>query len=167
MTKRKDRKLSRVLKKKRKIIPDEYFTYDNLENVNKPEEEATDDISFHEEIEDNPTFVSEVETFKEKHKKSKLVKVYDYIGKPRIIKPKNKTQLNGEFNKLNTLLESKGVIVIFQNEYSIEEKFRFLTEEVLRQGIEELKNCNSHHTFIYEEFHPEKLFEDENEEEVE
>lgn len=167
MTKRKDKKSSRLSKKNRKTVAEEYFAYDDLENINKPEDEVSDDISFPEEIEDNPNFVSEVETFQEKHKKSKLIKVYDFIGKPKIAKPKNNMQLSEEFNKLNILLENKGVIVIFQNEYPIEEKFRFLTEEVLRQGIEDLKNRNSPHTFIYEEFHPEKLFEAENEEEVE
>jgi len=167
MPKRKDKKQTKISKKKGNIVPDEYYSYDDLENTSKSDKEIPEDASFPDEIEDNPTFVSEVETFKEKHKKSKLVKVYDYIGKPKIAKPKSNNQLKDEFNKLNTLLESKGVIVIFQNEYSIEEKFRFLIEEVLKQGIEESKNHNSHHTFIYEEFHPEKLFEDENEDEVE
>lgn len=167
MSKHKDKKTSRSSKKKRNVISEEYFAYDDLENVNKAEKEDSDDVSFPEEIEDNPNFALEVETFQEKHKKSKLVKVYDYIGKPKIAKPKSTAQLNEEFNKLNILLESKGIIVIFQNEYSVEEKFRFLVEEVLRQGIEEARNRNTHHTFIYEEFYPEKLFEEGNEEEVE
>lgn len=167
MTKRKGKKSLRTSRKKRDIIPDEYYNYDEPESVDKDEIESDDDISFPEEIEDNPNFKSEVDIFQEKHKKLKLVKVYDYIGKPKIAKPKNNAQLKEELDKLNTLLENKGIIVIFQNEYPPEEKFRFIVEEVLRQGIEESKGRNSHYTFVYEDFHPEKFFEDENEEEGE
>jgi hypothetical protein len=116
-----------------------------------------------EEVEDDTEFISKVKEFEETHKNAKLINVYKLIGKPSLSKTKkvNPKHLKDEYDKLITILDKNKIIVHFQNEYPIEEKYRFITEEIFKQDIENTKKCNLHISFIYEDFHPEMIDEDE------
>ena len=116
-----------------------------------------------EDVEDDTEFISQVKEFEEMHKNSKLINVYKLIGKPSFQKTKknqNKS-LKDEYDKLITLLDKNHIIVHFQNEYPLTEKYRFITEEIFKQDVENCKNSNLRISFIYEDFHPEMIDEDE------
>ncbi|HEY5535809.1 MAG TPA: hypothetical protein VIL99_12860 [Ignavibacteria bacterium] len=136
---------------------------EDLEIIKK--ESISDLPESSEDIEDNSDFIKEVKIFEKTHLHAKLKRVFILLGKPKIKKAEDldpKT-LKEEYIKLITLLEEKRIIVHFQNEYSIEEKYRFITEEIFSQQVEDIIDTNLHINFIYEEFHPEL---DEEEEEA-
>lgn len=144
------------IKKKKKISDDMNLIEEDFLGV----EEVSDETLVIEEVEDNNDFMSQVKEFEQKHKNSKLINVYQLIGRPAILKPKkiNGNQLKDEYEKFVLLLDKYNIIVHFQNDYSTEEKYRFITEEIFKQDVEK----NKHNSFIYEDFHPE-MIDDEDE----
>lgn len=125
-----------------------------LSKFDKLEEEESEVI---EEVEDNPEFIKKVKEFEKKHNKSKLINVFNYIGEPDF-KPLNKlgkNSLKKEYNKIITLLDKYKIIVHFNNDYPLDKKYIFITEEIFRQDIEDYQYKNNHINFIYEDFHPE------------
>lgn len=145
------------IKRKKKISDDMNLIEDDFLDV----EETEDDSLVIEEVEDNSDFMSQVKEFEQQHKNSKLINVFQLIGRPSVFRQAkvNGTQLKNEYEKLILLLDKHNIIVHFQNDYSVEEKYRFITEEIFKQDVEK----NRHSSFIYEDFHPE-MIEDEDEE---
>lgn len=146
-------------RKRRRKKEDELLLDDNLAA------EVRDSEAVAEEVEDDDEFISQVKQFEKQHKNSTIVNIYELAGKPKIflnINPGN-NRLKKEFDKLISILDGNGIIIHFHNEYSIEEKYRFLVEEVFKQDVEKDGRKN-HVTFIYEDFHPEIM--DDGEEEL-
>jgi hypothetical protein len=156
MPKQKKDEDKKNIKKKKKISDDMNLIEEDFLGV----EEASDETLVIEEVEDNNDFMSQVKEFEQKHKNSKLINVFQLIGRPAILKSKkiNGNQLKDEYEKLVLLLDKYNIIVHFQNDYSTEEKYRFITEEIFKQDVEK----NKHNSFIYEDFHPE-MIDDEDE----
>ena len=157
MQKRKKDDDKKNLKKKKKTSDEMSLIEDDFLNA----EEALDETLVIEEVEDDNEFLTQVKEFEQKHKNSKLINVFQLIGEPNFsrYKKSNGIQLKDEYEKLICLLDKFNIIVHFQSDYTIEEKYRFITEEVFRQDVEKEK----HNSFIYEDFHPE-MIEDEDEE---
>jgi hypothetical protein len=111
---------------------------------------------------DDDEILSEVEKLAKNHKKQKLISVFELIGKPSKFSDRNsESGCNNELlEELLLLLENKGVMLHFKNEYPVEEKCRFIIEEIFNQGVDNVKNGN-YINFIYEDFHPEKILDDE------
>lgn len=109
------------------------------------------------EVEDNEDFLKNVKKFVKDHKKSRLINVYKLIKKPEFKKTQELSgkSLEVSFNKIISLLEKHKIIVHFANDYPIEEKYRFITEEIFEEYVEDNKKKRNHVTFKYEEFHPE------------
>ncbi|MBN1634646.1 MAG: hypothetical protein JW917_10815 [Ignavibacteria bacterium] len=106
--------------------------------------------------EDDPDFINQIEQFEKKHRNSKLIKIYDLIGKPGIKKPDNLSNedIKNELVKLFGLLDSRKVLVHFKNEYSLIKKYNFIINEILNQVVEDISDTQLHINFIYEDFHP-------------
>jgi hypothetical protein len=146
------------IKRKKKNSDDLSLIEDDIIDMN----DVLDDTLVIEEVEDNSDFMTQVKEFEQKHKNSKLINVYQLIGRPTFQKS---IKINGkilkeEYKKLIFLLDKYGIIVHFQSDYSLEEKYRFITDEIFRQDVEK----NKHISFIYEDFHPEMI--DPEEEEI-
>ncbi|MBK8982585.1 MAG: hypothetical protein IPM38_09770 [Ignavibacteria bacterium] len=105
--------------------------------------------------EDDEEFIQKVEEFKKEHSKSKMVKVYDYIGKPKFpdLKKLDPENLKKELRKLIVALDSKNIIVHSHGDPDDAEKYRFITEEIFREYVEDKKG--QHISFVYEDYHPE------------
>ena len=146
------------IKRKKKISDDVNLIEDDFVDA----DEVSDDGPVIEEAEDDTEFLTQVKEFEQKHKNSKLINVYQLLGRPGILKLKkaNNAQLKAEYEKLIMLLDKHNLIVHFQNDYSLDERYRFITEEIFKQDIEK----NKHNSFIYEDFHPEMI--DDEEEEI-
>ncbi len=100
-----------------------------------------------------------------KTKEIKIVSVFEKIGSPKCpdvnnIKP---DEAKEEYDKLIAMLDEHNIIVHFKNDYSAKEKYRFVTEEVFKQDIEDFKKSKVHINFIYEDFHPEMDEDDDDE----
>jgi hypothetical protein len=111
---------------------------------------------------DDDEILSEVEKLARSVKKQKLISVFELIGKPsKYSEAFSKSECSEElFKELLILLEKKSVMIHFKNEYPVTEKCRFILEEIFSQGVDNVKNGN-HVNFIYEDFHPEKVLDDE------
>jgi len=107
------------------------------------------------DVEDDEEFIHQVEEFKKEHSKSKLAKVYEYIGSPKFIELKklSKNDIKDELRKLIVALDKKNIIVHSHGDPDDREKYRFITEEIFNEDIEVKKNQNI--TFVYEDYHPE------------
>jgi hypothetical protein len=145
------------IKKKKKTSDEMNLIEDDFLNV----DEVADDTLVIEEVEDDTEFLTQVKEFEQQHKNSKLINVFQMIGSPDFPKPKkmNGKNLKDEYAKLIYLLDKYNIIVHFQSEYPVEEKYRFITEEVFKQDIEK----DRQNSFIYEDFHPEMIEDDEEE----
>ena len=128
------------------------LTPEEIENLkNGTEEELA------EEVEDNPDFISKVKEFEKNHNNIKLIDVHSLIGNP-VFKPYSELKPNAlkkEYGKIIALLDKFGIIVHFNNDYTIEERYRFITQEIFLQYVEKSREKYSKITFIYEDFHPE------------
>lgn len=134
-------------------------------NINKKsrkdEEGFIDDDNLIDKTDDQYTtdeddFLDEVNKLTQGKKKSKLKSVFELIGKP---KQYNLVKLNSGIDKslyveLLSLLEKYNVMVHFKQEYNLDEKYRFIVEEVFLQGVDE-DNRKAVKAFVYEDYHPE------------
>ena len=156
-------KLKKDTKVKKKLPED-----DEEDNVLKDEREIEEMLE--EEMlgeldeEDDDEFINKVEEFKKGHSKAKMITVYKKIGKPKYtelkkLDPKN---LKDELRRLIVALDNYNIIVHSHGEYDDKEKYRFITEEIFREFVEDDKK--KHITFVYEDYHPEMDDDDDDEE---
>ncbi|MCE1165411.1 MAG: hypothetical protein LWX07_08435 [Bacteroidetes bacterium] len=133
------------------------------DDILKPDEEILEedaDAGKDEEY-DEDEFINHVSELNRGKKKVKLKTVFQVLGGPqKYLSVKSNGKVSKQlYNELLASLEEKGIMVHFKFDYSVEEKFRFITEEVFNEGVEDLGKKN-HINFIYEDFHPEKLTDD-------
>lgn len=155
MSERKSKDKNNGKKEKDSLKEELGFTGDSIMDE---DEIIEDDFIESVEDEDNPDFMNEVKKFENEHKDAKVVNVYQKIGSPKFKKLSDvkKDALNDEYKRLILLLDEYNIIVHFHNDYPVSEKYRFITEEIFKEAVEEdKKNKNSHISFIYEDFHPE------------
>jgi len=151
MPKRKKDDDKKNIKRKKKNLDDLNLIEDDFLNT----DDASDETLVIEEVEDNSDFLTQVKEFEQQHKNSKLVNVFQLIGSPNLhrFNKINGTVIKEEYEKLVLLLDKYDIIVHFQSDYSFDEKYRFITEEIFKQDVEK----NKHISFIYEDFHPEMI----------
>ena len=139
-------------KKKEKNTSLEQFDEDIMNEPEDNEKYSTDDDELFEEE----------KKLLRKRPKAKLISVYDLIGKPK------KYSKDGNVDKkkyieLLALIEKHNVLVHFNNEYTTKEKYDFITNEVFAQFVENDKGKTSK-VFVYEDYHPDKYTEIDEEE---
>jgi len=119
------------------------------------EQELTDEAG-NSDLSEDVEFINQIEQFEKKYSKSKLTKVFDLIGKPKILKPDkmNDGELREELLRLFELLESKKIFVHFKNDYPVILKYNFILNEIMNQAVEDFTYSQIHINFIYEDFHP-------------
>ncbi|MCB0726814.1 MAG: hypothetical protein KDD00_05085 [Ignavibacteriae bacterium] len=114
--------------------------------------------------EDDDEFIHKVEEFKKGHSKSKMISVFKKIGQPKVIAVNklDPDQIKDELKKLIVLLDKYNIIVHSHGDYDDKEKYRFITEEIFPEAIED--NKKKHVTFVYEDYHPEMEEDDDDDE---
>lgn len=143
---------------------------DDPEEERQPKDEREIEEMLEEEMlgeldeEDDEEFIHKVEEFKKGHSKARMISVYKKIGKPKFteLNKLDPKKLKDELKKLIVLLDSCNIIVHSHGEYDDREKYRFITEEIFREFVEDDKK--KHITFVYEDYHPEMEEDDEDEE---
>ncbi|MCY7360918.1 MAG: hypothetical protein LH629_02450 [Ignavibacteria bacterium] len=160
--KNKNRKEEKIPKKKNRRESEN----DNseLKDDHKVEEMLEEEMLGELNEEDDDEFIHQVEEFEKVHSKSKMINIYDRIGKPKFKETASldiKT-IAGELKKIVIALDKFNIIVHFHNDYPDKEKYRFITEEIFKEVVEHDKKHN-HITFLYEDYHPENADDEEDE----
>ncbi len=125
------------------------------------EERLADEMLGETDVEDDEDFIQEVEKFKKEHSNSKIISVYNKIGKPKIADYSKLSPelLKTELRNLIAVLDDNNIIVHFHNDYTDREKYRFITNEIFDEVVDSTsKHCVK---FIYEDYHPEADDDDE------
>ena len=102
-------------------------------------------------------FLKQVERFEREwcHSQSNFIKVYDFLGKPKFIKPKDLrlSEAEAQLSRILELLAEKNIQVHFLRQYHPLLKYKFLTEKLFQHEIENISVPGWTMNFIYEEFH--------------
>ena len=101
-------------------------------------------------------FLKNLFEFESAIRDKKMVKVFDFIGKPKIlsIRSVKKGMLKIELEKLLAILTEHNIQVDCICEVSDRDFYKFLTEELMEQETDDFNADGWTHHFIYEEFHP-------------
>lgn len=158
----KDSKVLKVSKKKSGKDHDEEF---DIKDDHKIEEMLEEEMSGELTVDDDEEFIHQVKEFEKIHTNSKMVNIYNLIGKPKFkaYTDLEKSVVKNELDRIFLSLDKYNVIVHFHNDYTDREKYRFITEEIFKEVAEYDKKHN-HITFVYEDYHPE-MAEDEDDDE--
>lgn len=101
-------------------------------------------------------FLKNVIEFEHKYAKSKQKTLFEILDKPNFPAASSLSdeQIKNELEKLERLMQQKGVIVDYADEYTPRLKYTFLTEELFQKeaGVVDMPGLTMH--YIYEEFHP-------------
>ena len=101
-------------------------------------------------------FLKQILSFHKKHNESKLVTVYEMIGKPEYdhVHDLSDKEVAKELKRLMKLMEKNNVSLNVLSNPPVREVYRFITEELFKQQIEEVRVKGWVNQFIYEEFYP-------------
>lgn len=98
------------------------------------------------------------------HDKAGMIRIYDFIGEPLYnhVHDLSDREVPKELKKLRKLLARKGIVVDTLSGVSDRELYRFITEEVFKQEIQNIRMPNWTIHLIYEEFYPSDEFDIKN-----
>lgn len=102
-------------------------------------------------------FLKNIMAFEEANKNKKTISIFNKLGKPSYIKADNLNPetLSKELNRILSLLKINNIdFHINQGPYPDETIYRFITEELFQEEIDEIAIDGMMLNFIYEEFHP-------------
>lgn len=101
-------------------------------------------------------FLDHIMEFEKQFQKQNNTTVYKRIGSPDFIKPDKlqENQLSEELEKITKLMNENGIRLDTICEVDENEIYRFITEELFNQEIEDINIPGMMTTFIYEEFYP-------------
>jgi len=101
-------------------------------------------------------WLDHIQQFEDAYANNKQILIYDFIGKP-ICKSVNEipeTEIKFELNKILNLLGEKAIGIDTICEVNDRELYRFITEELFKEEIDDIKIEGMTHHYIYEEFYP-------------
>jgi hypothetical protein len=101
-------------------------------------------------------WLNSVYNFEQQYKGANLIKVYDFLGRPAVkkmheLKP---VEIGSELDRIQSLMEEKGMTLDCSGDYDHAIIYRFVTEELFLHEIEDVSMAGTVIHFIYEEFHP-------------
>ena len=101
-------------------------------------------------------WLNNISSFEQDYKYAKRIKVFDFIGRPAFkklddMKPE---QIGGELQRVQSIMEEKGIALDFNSDYDNAIIYRFLTEELFEHEIDDVSAKGMVTHFMYEEFHP-------------
>lgn len=154
-------KQKKEIKLKKKYPEDQE---EDLKDEREIEEMLEEEMLGELDEEDDEEFINKVEEFKKGHSKVKMISVYKKIGKPKFteLSKLDPKKLKDELRRLIVTLDKYNIIVHSHGEYDNREKYRFITEEIFKEVVED--DNKKHITFVYEDYHPEMDDEDDDEE---
>lgn len=109
-------------------------------------------------------FLKQIMSFHKRHESGGMTTVYTYIGEPEYnhVNDMSDKEVDKELKRLLKLMDKKGVALSFLAETPKRELYRFITEELFKQELENVKIKGWVNQFVYEEFHPNPKYEIQN-----
>ncbi len=109
-------------------------------------------------------FLKQINKFHQMHDKAGMIRIYEFIGEPLYnhVHDLSEREVPKELKKIRKLLARKGIVVDTLSGVSDRELYRFITEEVFKQEIQNIRMPNWTIHLIYEEFHPSDEFDVKN-----
>jgi hypothetical protein len=109
-------------------------------------------------------FLKQINKFHQLHERAGAVRIYDFIGAPLYnhVHDLSDKETGKELKKLLRLLAKKGIIVETFSGVGDKEMYRFVTEEIFKQEIQDIRMPNWSIHMLYEEFHPSDEFDIKN-----
>lgn len=101
-------------------------------------------------------FLDHIMTFEHAWKDAEQISLYEFLGNPPFRKPEELSddEICTELNRLYELMNQQGVGLDTICDVSDAELYRFITEELFQQQIDDMHIPGMMTNFIYEEFHP-------------
>ena len=101
-------------------------------------------------------FLKNIMEFEKAHKEMKYVTLFEFLGNPfyRPLKGMSEVEIEMELNRLLELMGENDVILDTICDVPDEELYRFITEELFKEEVEDSHVPNMSTYFIYEEFYP-------------
>jgi hypothetical protein len=103
-------------------------------------------------------FLDYISNFEKAYKDVKQIAVFDKIGKPDYTPEANLSddEITTELERIETILGNHNIGLDVLCDYENEERliYKFLTEELFLQVIDDMNVSGMNAVFIYEEFHP-------------
>jgi hypothetical protein len=101
-------------------------------------------------------FLKQIINFHKQHENSGLTTVYQYIGEPEYnhVNDLSDKEVKTELKRLMKLMVKNGVSLSVLAQTPDRDVYRFITEELFKHEIENVKLKGWVNQFIYEEFHP-------------
>ena len=101
-------------------------------------------------------FLKQVMSFHKLHDTSKITTVYKFIGEPEYnhVNDLSEKEIVRDLKKLMNLMNKNGVSLSVLGDTPKREIYRFITAELFKHEIEDVRVRGWVNQFVYEEFHP-------------
>lgn len=101
-------------------------------------------------------FLNNIEEFDKAFENCKQISVYNFIGKPKFRKIKDipKNEVEKELLKITGILNENNISLDYLYDVDNNEIYRFITEELFKHKIDDVRIKGMMSCFTYEEFHP-------------
>ncbi len=101
-------------------------------------------------------WLNHIEKFEEQYENAKRIKVIDCLGNIEFKRVTDlaKEDIKQELDKLQELLAKNGIQINTLCEVEDEELYRFITEELFNEEMDDMNIPGMMNCYIYEEFHP-------------
>jgi len=104
-------------------------------------------------------WVNNIEEFEIQFQNSKSISLWEYIGCPNvhIFDEQRPIDIDGECKQIIQLLVDNNIEVEFPDHIDILAKYRFITEELIKEEIEDIRIPGFQLHFDYEQYHGSEL----------
>lgn len=101
-------------------------------------------------------FLQHVEEFELKFKNAERITVRQFVGSPAFLPLEEipADRLQAELDAALARLAEHSVLIDFLADVPLEERYRFVTGELLDQETDDIRIDGMNHHFVYEDFHP-------------
>lgn len=101
-------------------------------------------------------FLKNVEQFEEQFSKAKWIKVYDRLQRPEWIPQENLSdeELTPELDRILERMQQKRIVLNTLCKVEDRELYRFITEELFEEVVDDIDIPEMNSNFIYEDFYP-------------
>jgi hypothetical protein len=101
-------------------------------------------------------WLDNIEEFERQFEQAEQTSVGKYVGDPVLkrIEDIAPGDVDGELDRLIEILASNNIAVHFEASVPAGERYRFITEELLKEEMDDIRVDGMMQHFIYEEFHP-------------
>jgi hypothetical protein len=101
-------------------------------------------------------WLNRIYNFENQYKDAKPIKVHAFLGHPdfRKIEELKPEEVSEKLKHLLCCMKEKMIVLEYDEEYGVDTIYRFITEELFEQEMEDISMDGFVHHFIYEDFHP-------------